>query len=73
MNDVLRSLRKISILGAWILAAHLPSPAQAPLAGSRYLDLSNVPSAMQRFLLASGVRLRRPGKERITSVGFRTM
>lgn len=69
MYDALHTLRKISILAIWILAVHLPALAQAPQAERTYLRLSAVPSRAQRFLLATGTRLRRPGKERIVSAG----
>jgi hypothetical protein len=69
MNDAARTVRKLSLASAWILAVHLPGFAQGPLQETGYLRLSGVPSAAQRFLLAAGTRLRRPGKERITAAG----
>jgi hypothetical protein len=71
MNDAARAIRKLSLLGAWMLVIHLSHPgfAQGPQQELAYFQLSRVPSAAQRFLLAAGTRLRRPGKERITAVG----
>ena len=43
--------------------------AQTPDPGLGYLSLNQLPSSVQRFFLASGTRLRRPGKERITAIG----
>ena len=78
MNEAARKFLKflkMSFAGAWILTFHLlvfhiSGRAQGPVPDGGYLRLSGVPSAAQRFLLAAGTRLRRPGKERITAVGF---
>jgi hypothetical protein len=47
----------------------LRSFAQTPEQNHGFVSLSQIPSSAQRFLLASGTRLRRPGKERITAAG----
>lgn len=68
MNEAAHKFLKISLVGTWILFFHIFGRAQGPVQGGGYLQLSGVPSAAQRFLLAAGTRLRRPGKERITAV-----
>jgi len=67
MNEAAHKFLKMSCVGAWILIFQISGRAQGPQQG--YLRLSGVPSGAQRFLLAAGTRLRRPGKERITAVG----
>jgi len=47
----------------------LRSFAQTPEPDRGFVSLDQVPSSVQGFLLASGTRLRRPGKERITAAG----
>lgn len=57
------------LIGGLTLISFLPAFTQTPGPGRGYLSLNQVPSVVQRFLLASGTRLRTPGKERITAVG----
>jgi hypothetical protein len=47
----------------------LRSFAQAPAPDRGFVSLDQVPAVVQRMLLTSGTRLRRPGKERITAAG----
>ena len=57
-----------SLIGGLTLLSFLPAFAQTPEQNRGFLSLSQIPSSAQRFLLASGTRLRKPGKERITAV-----
>jgi hypothetical protein len=47
----------------------LRSFAQTPALDRGFVSLDQVPSVVQRMLLTSGTRLRRPGKERVTAAG----
>jgi len=66
------TLRKIPRLPVWITAiffSAVSAAAQLPPQTSGYLPLHRVSSVSQRFLLAAGSRLRRPGKERVAVSG----
>jgi len=70
------SLGGVVGLAAWVFLAR-PAFPQSPAGGAAapeganpdYVLLHQLPSVSQAFLLASGSRLRGPGKERITAVG----
>ena len=74
MNEAAHKFLKVSfvgawLVGAWIFAFPILGRAQGSVPDGGYLRLNRIPAAAQRFLLAAGTRLRRPGMERITAVG----
>jgi hypothetical protein len=66
MNLILRKIVKMFLVAVFLTSA---ANGQGMSHQAGYLPLNRVSSASQRFLLASGLRLRRPGKERIIAAG----
>ena len=57
------------LIAGLALHSFLRGFAQTPEPDRGFVSLAQVPSSAQRFLLASGTRLRQTGKERITAAG----
>jgi hypothetical protein len=66
LDLILQKIAKL-LLAAVLLISAANGQETSQQAG--YLPLNRVSAASQRFLLAAGLRLRRPGKERITVAG----